>query len=431
MKTRALLLWLLIIRHVKTDGKLDIRFISYWSDGKENSGRCCDNELPDWCRNKCDPMFYLRIDGQDGRKPRSLYKTTTHHTENHNIIHFGSTIRGTPNPFIIQVPKALPSSIEIMVQVDDYDDISGDDHMDTLSKLININAAHTEQAAMYTPYTLSRRTELKIAVRAYCDPDWYGSACERHCKATPDHSHYTCHPYTGAKMCFEGWKGNNCNQDIDECTETDQICQHGGNCTNSLGSFECICVEGVNGTQCENIINQCALEPCLNGGTCDGNETDFSCACPVEWIGEACADKVNFCDSSPCNMGHCTPDLLTAPRFKCDCDFAWVGEKCSQSVDIVNITLLGEIGHTNRGDLADGLNRFITELGGIPGTVYNKYKERKQIDSLARIFESNPDEIINEYLPLPLYPPREEEKATLKVTPTMPTVLANVSLLFV
>ncbi|XP_046582537.1 protein jagged-1-like [Haliotis rubra] len=384
-------------------------------------------------------MFTLCIGiaGPGGRQPCSVYKRTTKYVDNHNTIPFGSSIQGTANPFIIPVDNAVPSSIKITVEVYDKDHTSSDDHMDTLSKLINIRVAATEQTAMYNSYTLSSRTTLKIAVRAYCDPEWYGSACVRNiAKATPDHSHYTCHPHTGAKMCFEGWKGDNCNKDIDECTESDQMCQHGGTCTNTNGSFECACAEGIKGKLCENIINQCALEPCLNGGTCDGNELDFKCACLVEWTGDTCADKVNFCDSSPCNMGQCTPDLLTATRFKCDCDFPWVGGRCNQRVDIFNITLLGEIDHTSRGDLADGFNRLITELGGIPGKVTIKFTTKAQRennytsthvqlysavengsflenDSLARIFESNPDEIINEYLPLPLYPPRKEEKATL------------------
>ncbi|XP_046542312.1 protein jagged-1-like [Haliotis rubra] len=440
----TLLLWLLITRRAKTDGKLDIRFIRYWSDGKEVSGDCCDNHLRVWCNDKCDPKFTICIDGPEGRKPCSVYKNATNYIHNQDIIHFGSSIQGTPNPFIIHVPKAVPSSIEITVEVYDSDDTSSDDHMDTLSKLINIQAAATEQAAVYTPYTVWGRTKLKIEVRAYCDPDWYGSACATYCKATPDHSHYTCHPHTGAKMCFEGWKGDNCDEDIDECAEINNLCQRGGSCTNTLGSFMCSCTEGVTGRQCENIINQCALAPCLNGGTCDGNETAFNCTCSVEWTGGTCAEKVNFCDSAPCNRGNCTPDFLTATGFKCNCEFAWVGERCSHAVDIFNITLLGEIGHTNRGDLADGLDRLITELGGIPGKVDVKFTTNAQkesnytttyiqlyfavengsfleSDSLDRIFESNPDEVISEYLPLPLYPRQQEEKEKITVFQTMAT----------
>ncbi|XP_048252646.1 uncharacterized protein LOC124133803 [Haliotis rufescens] len=110
---------------------------------------------------------------------------------------------------------------------------------------------------------------------------------------------------------------------------------------------------------------------------------------------------------------------------------------CSLHSDTVNITLLGEIDHTNRGDLTDGLNRLITELGEIPGKVDVKFTANTQTDcnytttyvqlysslengtlldsaSVNMIFESNSDEVLNEYLPLPLYPPRQEEKSTVK-----------------
>ncbi|XP_067685382.1 uncharacterized protein [Haliotis asinina] len=289
--------------------------------------------------------------------------------------------------------SCIQSTIEITVQVYDYDDAS-DDHMDTLFGMMNIRAASTKDTAIYRPYILASRTELKIAVRAYCAPDWYGSACERYCSTTPGYSHYTCHYHTGAKMCFEG-------------------------------------------TQCEIVTNQCVMEPCLNGGTCNGNETDYECECPVEWTGKTCAEKVNFCDNAPCDKGNCTPDLLIATRFKCNCEFSWVGDRCSQSVDIINITLLGEIDHTNRGDLADGLNRLITELGGIPGRVDVKLTTNIQkgriytttdiqlyfaldngsfLDSVSveRIFESNSAEVISDYLPLTLYPPQDEEKENME-----------------
>ncbi|XP_071081715.1 uncharacterized protein [Haliotis cracherodii] len=429
-------LWLLLISHVKTDGKLDIQFISYWSDGKVISGHSCDDDLTIWWNDQCDPKFSLCIDGPDGRAPCSLYKGTTNYIDNHNTIHFGSSVLGTANPIIISVPKAVPSSIKIKVQVFDNDYDSNGDLMDTLSKLINIQATATEQTAVYTPFTLEKRTKLQIQVRAYCDPDWYGPVCEKYCKAPTDQSHYTCKGHTGAKVCFEGWEGDNCDQDIDECAGSN-MCQHGGNCTSTPGRFECICIEGIKGRRCEIITNQCALKPCLNGGTCNGNETGFNCACSVEWTGETCKEMINFCDSAPCNRGNCTPDLLTATGFKCDCDFAWVGKRCSQSVDTANITLLGEIDHTNRDDLTDGLNRLIAELGEIPGKVDVKFAANTQTEcnnttsyvqlysalendtildsaSVNMIFESNSDEVLNEYLPLPLYPPRQEEKSTVK-----------------
>ncbi|XP_067683192.1 uncharacterized protein [Haliotis asinina] len=441
----ALLLWLLMIKQVKTSGELEIRFIRYDSDGKDSSGYCCDSEGWTWCPDKCDPIFTLCIDRINGGKQCSLYKRTTNYIHNHNTVQFGDRIHGTPNPFVIYVPNAVPSMIEITVQVFDHDAIISGDHMDTLSKQINIQAAATEQTALYTLYTLRGRTKLIIAVRGYCDTDWYGASCEKQCKATTDNDHYTCHLETGAKLCLEGWKGENCDQDIDECQEIVNTCQNEGSCRNTAGSFHCFCIEGTKGRRCEIILDPCVLQPCLNGGICHGNETAFNCACSVEWTGEICAEKVNVCDSAPCNRGNCTPDLLTAAGFKCNCAFGWVGERCSLRVDIVNITLPGEINDTNRDDLADGLTRLITELGEIPGKVdvkfvtnahrennftstyvqlYSAVENGSLIESalVEEIFESNPQKVINEYLPLPLYPPRdeEEEKATVKLTPPLP-----------
>ncbi|XP_067684343.1 uncharacterized protein [Haliotis asinina] len=290
----------------------------------------------------------------------SLYVYTTDYMDNHNEINFTSSFQGTPNPFIIDVLSAVPSSIKILVMVYDHDGRYSPDHVDSLSKSINIQAAATEQMAVYTSYTLRRRTELEIAVRAYCDSDWYGSSCEKYCKATTDHGHYRCHLQTGAKVCLEGWKGENCDQDIDECTEINNTCQNGGTNKDKAGSHYKYFVLVM---------------------------------------------------------------LLSDPKWK------WAEGGFDY---IVNITLLGEIDHTNRDDLADGLNRLIAKLGGIPGKVdvkfmTNSHRENNftstyvqlycvvengslKENALVEIFESNPQEVINEYLPLPLYSPRDEEE---------------------
>ncbi|XP_046573993.1 uncharacterized protein LOC124282068 [Haliotis rubra] len=149
------IIYLYDLQCVKTGGKLDIRFISYWSDGMTISRECC--EL--LCSDKCDPKFSLCIYGSDGGNPCSLYQSTTDYIDNHNKINFGSSIQGKANPFIIPVPKAVPSSITIRVEVYDNDDTSIDDHLDTFSKLINIKATATEQTAVYIPYILRGRTQ--------------------------------------------------------------------------------------------------------------------------------------------------------------------------------------------------------------------------------------------------------------------------------
>lgn len=52
--------------------------------------------------------------------------------------------------------------------------------------------------------------------------------------------------YTYTCSCIPGYTGDNCNIDIDECEGV--ICQNFGNCTDLIGGFQCLCVNGYEGT---------------------------------------------------------------------------------------------------------------------------------------------------------------------------------------
>ncbi|XP_046542304.1 protein jagged-1a-like [Haliotis rubra] len=387
------------VRQVKNEGKLNIKFIRYSSDGTDNNGFCSETWKGPPCNDTCDPMFTLCVKDPRDTKPCSLYyKPTAGMDTGSNNVVFGNSINGTPNPFIIDVDKSMPSSIKIQVTVYDYDQNNADDYMDTLAAFINISASPNKIMSPYKPCSLLSRTNLGIGVRAYCDPDWYGSDCLTYCKAqTTDY--YSCQASSGAKICFQGWKGDYCNQDVDECTEMVDVCQHDGSCTNTPGGFQCQCVEGITGKNCELVTNHCALNKCLNGGICNGNETDF----------------------------------------KCDCDFPWTGEKCDLNVDITNITVLGVINHNNKGSLITGLRKVINDLGGIQGQVNvvistHIYSESINIttqvqfyvtlendafltsDFVREIFSSHSDADINQYLPFPLYPARDTDDEEIGIT---------------
>ena len=46
-------------------------------------------------------------------------------------------------------------------------------------------------------------------------------------------------------ICTTGWKGDNCDTDIDECKEDLNICQDSKTvCTNTVGSYVCSCISG-------------------------------------------------------------------------------------------------------------------------------------------------------------------------------------------
>ncbi|XP_026687195.1 fibrillin-1-like, partial [Diaphorina citri] len=87
--------------------------------------------------------------------------------------------------------------------------------------------------------------------------------------------------------------------DINECNLNKRIC-NGGQCNNTLGSYVCMCTEGLRNSldlsTCLD-INECEEMPEICGsGTCENNIGSFSCRCedgysvkPAE--GPACTDE--------------------------------------------------------------------------------------------------------------------------------------------
>ena len=64
-------------------------------------------------------------------------------------------------------------------------------------------------------------------------------------------------------------------------------CAHGGECLDGLGdSFQCVCQEGWTGELCEENIDECQEDPCMNDGHCMDLVGDFLCVCPLTWTGE-------------------------------------------------------------------------------------------------------------------------------------------------
>ena len=54
--------------------------------------------------------------------------------------------------------------------------------------------------------------DLLFHSRSYCLPNYYNVSCEVFCVNQDESSgRYTCNTTTGAKICIEGWFGDNCN----------------------------------------------------------------------------------------------------------------------------------------------------------------------------------------------------------------------------
>ena len=62
--------------------------------------------------------------------------------------------------------------------------------------------------------------------------------------------------------------GDTCGVDVDECESAP--CQHGSECQDLLNAYVCQCLPGYRGTNCEVDINECQEGnlQCQNGGSC-------------------------------------------------------------------------------------------------------------------------------------------------------------------
>ena len=63
-------------------------------------------------------------------------------------------------------------------------------------------------------------------------------------------------------LCPVGFKGNNCEHDIDECADVE--CKNNATCIDQVNGFYCICQDGFAGNVCEFNIEECDSSPCLN-----------------------------------------------------------------------------------------------------------------------------------------------------------------------
>eukprot|EP00750_Incisomonas_marina_P000180 INCI10162.2.p1 GENE.INCI10162.2~~INCI10162.2.p1 ORF type:complete len:1966 (-),score=295.66 INCI10162.2:62-5959(-) len=124
------------------------------------------------------------------------------------------------------------------------------------------------------------------------------------CDASPCQHGGTCTQVTNTTYnctCVPGFNGTNCQNDYEQCSSNP--CLNGGTCTNLLNSFQCSCLPGFNGTTCQNDYEHCSSNPCLNGGTCTNMLNSFKCSCPYGFDGLTCA-------ASTCNSGSISTSCL-------------------------------------------------------------------------------------------------------------------------
>ncbi|KAK2171616.1 hypothetical protein NP493_1050g00004 [Ridgeia piscesae] len=128
-----------------------------------------------------------------------------------------------------------------------------------------------------------------------CPSGTWGKNCQRDCNCRDINT--VCNETTGCAECPEGFRGGDCHEDIDECVTSDPCDKH-ANCSNTVGTFKCICAAGFtqfNATACQD-LDECESDPCANGGVCENRDNAFSCACLAGYTGTNCETGMNGFD---------------------------------------------------------------------------------------------------------------------------------------
>ncbi|XP_055860394.1 mucin-4-like [Biomphalaria glabrata] len=156
-----------------------------------------------------------------------------------------------------------------------------------------------------------------------CDQPYYGHNCSNICVCNGRGS---CNNIRGCE-CNIGWKGDHCNEDVDECA-TDGACSIGQICSNTLGSFKCECPAGFDNIsgQCQDVNecldvldNKCDLstEDCIN------NKGSYSCECRPGYSrnkNNVCRD-IDECATSSHNCEQICEN--TEGKFNCKCYYGF------------------------------------------------------------------------------------------------------------
>ncbi|KAI8518003.1 hypothetical protein Bbelb_040200 [Branchiostoma belcheri] len=126
--------------------------------------------------------------------------------------------------------------------------------------------------------------------------------------------------------CLPGWTGHDCENDVDECKENP--CKH-GRCVNKDGGYNCTCSPEWTGHDCEHDVDECKENPCKHG-RCVNKDGGYKCTCSPAWTGHDCENDVNVCKENPCKHGRC---VNKDGGYNCTCSPGWTGHDCENDVN--------------------------------------------------------------------------------------------------
>ncbi|XP_071943236.1 protein kinase C-binding protein NELL2a-like [Antedon mediterranea] len=148
----------------------------------------------------------------------------------------------------------------------------------------------------------------------------------------------------GVCTCPDGYTGDQCQTDIDECQGNHGCRTSKSFCVNLPGSYYCHCKQGYTspstdnnkGKQCED-INECKdnVHSCPSDTTCDNEQGSYSCQCATS---DSCSRKCHYGGQQFKDQASWTPDachsclcdngVTSCSKIICDCSSNKVDLNC-------------------------------------------------------------------------------------------------------
>ncbi|XP_026856844.2 protein kinase C-binding protein NELL2 isoform X1 [Electrophorus electricus] len=152
-------------------------------------------------------------------------------------------------------------------------------------------------------------------------------------------------------VCAQGFTGQRCERDIDECSEGFVECDSHATCVNLPGWYHCECRDGyhdngmltVNGESCED-IDECksGRSTCANDTICFNLDGGYDCRCPHghNCTGDCIHDnkvkhngQIWVLDNDRCSVCSCQMGQVMCRRMVCDCENPTVDLFCCPECD--------------------------------------------------------------------------------------------------